>query len=83
MTYKIHVYQQFDDDEQYPWCAIRREDLTTGEVVHLREGVINWPEAIVKTLKQAGVEAALYTMTYHQLDRQDWAAALEIPEEQW
>lgn len=82
MNYKIHVYVTYYDIGE-PWVCIRREDLVTGIFTHLREGVCNWPEAIVKTLKDVGVEAALYEITEEQLKNADWHSATLIPETEW
>jgi len=69
--YKIHVHQEFHDDDLVPYITVYREDLETGKRDCLRSGYCNWPEAIVKTCVQIGVQAALYCGTK------------EIPDGEW
>jgi hypothetical protein len=83
MMYKIHVYQCWHESEDFPWVVIRRENLLTGEFTHLREGVMSWPAAIVRTLLDVGVSAELYSITQDEISNMDWAAAIKVDSSYW
>ncbi len=77
--YKIQVYVIYETYEMY----VFRIDLTTNERQLLRNGICNWPEAIVKTCVQIGTPAELYDITSDQADANLWDEAILINEEEW
>lgn len=84
MTYKIHVYMITEEPYEHKrMIYIRRETVEDGTFDLLRCGRSSWPDAIVKTTTQCGIESFLYEMTEEQLDRNAWDEAELIPEEQW
>ena len=82
--YKIHVYMVTEEPyDRNRYICIRRENLETGEFDVLRCGNSTWPEAIVKTLGQVGVDAALYEITEEDYDMNDWSKAKLLKESWW